>query len=45
MKEGKIDFDISNLSLKELVKVFESIDSFLAYLEDSRIDDSEGNNE
>lgn len=45
MKEGKIDFDISSLSLKELVKVYESIDSFLAYLEDSRIDESEDKNE
>lgn len=45
MKEAKTDFDISNLSLKELIKVYENIEGFLSYLEESKIEESEDNNE
>mgnify|MGYP006988835097 CR=1 FL=1 len=45
MEENKTNFDISNLSLQELIKVYENINSFLGFLDESRIDESEGNNE
>ena len=40
MKE-KTNFDISSLTLEELIKVFEDVDSFLKYLEDNKIDEGE----
>ena len=42
--EGKINFDISSLSLKELIKVYEDINSFLDFLDESKMDESEVNN-
>lgn len=43
--EEKTNFDISSLSLKELIKVYEDINAFLAFLEESKMDESEANNE
>lgn len=45
MEENKTNFDISSLSLQELIKVYENINSFLSFLEESKIDESEANNE
>jgi len=43
--EEKTNFDISSLSLKELIKVYEDINSFLDFLDESKIDEMEANNE
>ena len=43
--EEKTNFDISSLSLKELIKVYKNISSFLDFLDESKIDESEANNE
>ena len=43
--ETKTDFDISNLSLKELIEVYETINTFLDFLEESKIKDGETSNE
>lgn len=45
MEDSKIDFDISNLNLQELIKTYESINSFLSFLEESKIEESEDKNE
>lgn len=39
------NFDISNLSLKELIEVYENIDSFLNFLDESKIEEGEAKNE
>ena len=39
--DGEKNFDISNLSLKELIEVYESIGSFLDFLDESEIKDGE----
>lgn len=36
-KEEKINFDMSTLSLSELIKVYESINNFLLYLNEKKI--------
>ena len=43
--EEKTNFDISGLSLNELIKVYEDINSFLEFLDESKMDESEANNE
>ncbi len=43
--EEKTNFDISSLSLKDLIKVYEDINSFLEFLDESKINESEANNE
>ena len=45
MEEGKTNFDISNLSLQDLIKVYENINSFLSFLDESKLDESEAGNE
>ena len=42
--EAKTNFDISNLSLQELIEVYETINSFLDFLEESKIKDGETEN-
>ena len=42
--EAKTNFDISNLSLRELIEVYETINSFLDFLEESKIKDGETEN-
>lgn len=36
-EENKVNFDISTLSLSELIKVYEDITNFLQFLEDKKI--------
>ena len=36
-EEDKVNFDISTLSLSELIKVYEDITNFLQFLEDKKI--------
>ena len=43
--DDKTNFDISNLSLKELITVYEHINAFLDFLDESKIDESEASNE
>lgn len=43
-KEDDINFDMSKLSLEELIKVYESIKLFLTYLEENKIKEGEENN-
>lgn len=43
--DTKTDFDISNLSLKELIEVYETINSFLDFLDESKIKDGEAESE
>lgn len=40
-EENKVDFDLSALTLQELVKVYEEIGSFLQFLEESKIVEEE----
>ena len=37
MNEEKVDFDLSTLSLKELVEVYKNITDFLDFLQDNKI--------
>lgn len=37
-EENKMDFDLSTLSLEELIKVYENIDEFLQFLKDNKIE-------
>jgi hypothetical protein len=39
MLNEKVDFDLSLLSLEELIEVFNDIDSFIQYLNDSKIEE------
>ena len=43
--EEKTNFDISSLSLKDLIKVYEDINSFLEFLDESKINESDANSE
>ena len=36
-EENKVNFDLSNLSLKDLIKVYENINGFMQFLEESKI--------
>ena len=36
-EENKVDFDLSVLKLEELIKVYESIENFIKYLNDKKI--------
>jgi len=36
-EENKVDFDLSVLSLEELIKVYENVDNFLKYLQGKKI--------
>ena len=37
-KEEKVDFDLSVLSLNELIEVYNNIEEFLGFLNDSKIE-------
>ena len=37
MKEKTVNFDLSQLSLRELIETYESIIEFLKYLEENKI--------
>ena len=45
MEESVVNFDISKLSLEDLIKVYENIESFLKYLDDNRIEQEIDNDE
>lgn len=45
MEENKIDFDMSSLSLQELIKTYESINSFLEYLEENKVEEGDEKSE
>ena len=45
VKEDKTNFDISNLSLKELIEVYEAIDAFLNFLDESKVEKGETKDE
>ena len=36
--ENKVDFDLSTLSLEELIKVYESVEEFIECLNDNKIE-------
>lgn len=38
-KENKVNFDLSILTLTDLIKVYEDVQSFIYYLEDKRIEE------
>ena len=44
-EENKVDFDLSNLKLEELLKVYENITDFLQYLDETKIVQIEDNND
>ena len=44
-KESKVSFDISKLSLTELIKVYQDINAFLDFLESKKIVEEGGKNE
>lgn len=35
--ENKVDFDLSVLNFKELIKVYDDIDNFIKFLKDKKI--------
>ena len=35
----KTNFDMSSLTLEELIKVFEDVEAFIKYLEDNKLDE------
>ncbi len=37
-ENSKVDFDLSTLSLEELIEVYENINNFLDYLDESKIE-------
>ena len=37
-KEKKVGFDLSNLSLQELIEVYNNIEEFIQYLEENKIE-------
>lgn len=37
-KEEKVGFDLSNLSLQELIEVYNNIEEFIQYLEENKIE-------
>lgn len=46
MKEiKKVDFDLSTLSLRELIEVYNDITDFIKFLDDSVLEIEEDNNE
>lgn len=40
-EENKINFDLSTLTLEELIEVYENIEIFLDFLEESKIETEE----
>lgn len=45
MKNEKVDFDLSELSLKELIDVYYKMSNFIQFLNDNKIDLEEDSNE
>lgn len=44
-KEEKVDFDLSTLSLQELIKVYGDINEFIDFLNENKIEIEERENE
>jgi len=44
-EENKVNFDLSNLNLSELIKVYEDINDFLIFLSDKKIMSEEEEND
>ena len=44
-KESKVNFDLSELTLEELIEVYDNINIFIDYLEESKIEIDEKENE
>jgi hypothetical protein len=44
-KETKVNFDLSELTLEELIEVYDNINIFMGYLEESKIEIEEKENE
>lgn len=44
-KEEKVDFDLSTLSLEELVEVYNKIDEFLSFCRVSKLEEEEEEDE
>ena len=43
-EKTSVDFDLSTLSLQELIEVYENIDNFLEFLNESKLElEEEGN--
>lgn len=40
-EKSKVDFDLSTLTLEELIEVYENIDEFLVFLEESKLETEE----
>lgn len=45
MQNEKVDFDLSELSLKELIDVYYNMSNFIQFLNDNKIDLEEDNDE
>ena len=43
--DEKTNFDISNLSLKELIETYETINSFLDFLDETKVEEEEAKDE
>lgn len=44
-ENNKVDFDLSTLTLEELIEVYEKIENFLEYLDESRVEIEEKSGE
>ena len=44
-ENNKVDFDLSALTFEELIEVYEKIENFLEYLDDSRVEIEEKSGE
>lgn len=44
-ENNKVDFDLSALTLEELIEVYEKIENFLEYLDESRVEIEEKSGE
>ncbi len=45
MRSEKVDFDLSILSLEQLVNTYHDITNFIQFLNDNKIEEMEENNE
>ena len=44
MLNEKVDFDLSLLTLEDLIEVYNKIDEFIVFLNDSKIENEDGEN-
>ena len=43
VEEEKVDFDLSKLTLEELIEVYEKVEEFIEFLENSKIEEVKDN--